>query len=181
MSEEKNHFWVASCQPVISPTSICLFKVNFKRTRTSCKICSHLKIEIANWHFSGVFIVNFEYISHLVPVFSLLTLNILIPTRNVLKLLSVRFILTRWLCFLMRVMAQNPKANHISYSEKISLCSFYHCKNLLMKKLSWCHIVLHIIISVPCILKGPVNFSMKCQALNFISTSLIMISLVFVL
>ena len=46
--KRRAHFRVASCQPVISPTSICLFKVNFKRTRTRRKICSELKIEIAN-------------------------------------------------------------------------------------------------------------------------------------
>ena len=46
--KRRANFRVASCQPVISPTSICLFKVNFKRTRTRCKICSELKIEIAN-------------------------------------------------------------------------------------------------------------------------------------
>ena len=62
---------VASCQPVITPTSICMFKVNFKRTRAKCKIWSELKIEIANWCRSSVFIVNFEHISHLVPVFFL--------------------------------------------------------------------------------------------------------------
>ena len=159
-------FRVASCQPVISQNSICLLKFNFKRTRTRCKTCSELKIEIANWLGSAVFIVNFEHISHLVPLFFLLTLNILIPTRNVLKLLNARLILRRCLCFLMGLMAQNHKTNYISYSGKISLCSFYHCQSLLMKKLSWCHMVLHIIIPVPCILKEPINFSMKCRILS---------------
>ena len=113
--------------------------------------------------------------------FFFLTLNILIPTRNVLKLLNLRLILRRSLCFLIGLMAQNPKTNRISYSGKISLCSFYYCKSILMKKLSWCHIVLQIIILEPCILKGPINFSMKSRALNFICTSLIMINIVFVL
>ena len=110
-----------------------------------------------------------------------LTLNISIPTRKVLKLLNVRLILRSCLCFLMGLMAQNPKTYHISYSGKISLCRFYHCKSLLMKKLLWCLIVLHIIIPVPCILKGPINFSMKSWTLNFICTSLIMINIVFIL
>ena len=76
---------VASCQPVITPTSICLFKVKFKRTRTRCEICWELKTEIEKWHHSSVFIVNFKYIS----IFFLLTLNMLIPTKNVLNLLKV--------------------------------------------------------------------------------------------
>ena len=40
-----------------------MFKVNNKGTR------------MMPWHRSGVFIVNFEHISHLVVVFLLLTLN----------------------------------------------------------------------------------------------------------
>ena len=36
-----------------------------------------------HWHRSGVFIVNFEHISHLVLVFLLLTLNIHLPAGRV--------------------------------------------------------------------------------------------------
>ena len=36
--------------------------------------------EWRQWHRSGVFIVNFEHISHLALVFLLLTLNTLVPT-----------------------------------------------------------------------------------------------------
>ena len=138
-------FRVASCQPVISQNSICLLKFNFKRTRTRCKTCSELKIEIANWLGSAVFIVNFEHISHLVPLFFLLTLNILIPTRNVLKLLNARLILRRCLCFLMGLMAQNHKTNYISYSGKISLFVF-----IIVKDYSWknCHSVIWFCISL---------------------------------
>ena len=39
---------VASFQPIITPTSICLFTDNFNRTREKCEISSELKIEIAN-------------------------------------------------------------------------------------------------------------------------------------
>ena len=59
------------------PPDIYMFKVNNKNTRTSCEICSKLTIktpERRQWRRSGVFI-NFEYISQLVPVFLLLTLN----------------------------------------------------------------------------------------------------------
>ena len=43
-----------------------------------CEICSKLTIqtpEQREWRRSGVFIVNFEHILHLVLVFLLLTLN----------------------------------------------------------------------------------------------------------
>ena len=50
------------------PAGIYLFKVNNRNTRTRCEICSKLIC-------SGVFIVNFEHISHLVLVFLLLTLS----------------------------------------------------------------------------------------------------------
>ena len=49
---------------------IYLLKVNNRNTRTRCEICSKLTIKTP-----GVFIVNFEHISHLVLVFLLLTLS----------------------------------------------------------------------------------------------------------
>ena len=55
-----------------------MFKVNNRSTRTRCEICSKLTIKIPerrHWHRSGIFIVNFEHISHLVLVFLLLTLS----------------------------------------------------------------------------------------------------------
>ena len=60
------------------PAGIYLFKVNNRNTRTRCEICSKLTIntpERRQWRRSGVFIVNFEHISHLVLVFLLLTLS----------------------------------------------------------------------------------------------------------
>ena len=45
---------------------------------TRREMCSKLKIktpERSNWRRSGVFAANFEHISHLAPVFLLLTLN----------------------------------------------------------------------------------------------------------
>ena len=58
------------------PAGNCMFKVNNRNTRTRCEICSKLTIktpERRHLHRSGVFIVNFEHISHLVLVFLLLT------------------------------------------------------------------------------------------------------------
>ena len=60
------------------PAGIYLLKVNNRNTRTRCEICSKLTIntpERRHCRRSGVFIVNFEHISHLVLVFLLLTLN----------------------------------------------------------------------------------------------------------
>ena len=56
-----------------------LLKVNNKNTKTRCEICSKLTVntpERCHWRRSGVFIVNFEHISHLVLEILLLTLNI---------------------------------------------------------------------------------------------------------
>ena len=55
-----------------------MFKVNNRNTRTWCKICSELTIktpERHHWRRSGIFIVNFERISHRVLVFLLLSLS----------------------------------------------------------------------------------------------------------
>ena len=58
------------------PTGIYLLKVNNKSTKTRCEICSKLTIKTPERRRrSGVFIVNFEHISHLVLVFLFLTLN----------------------------------------------------------------------------------------------------------
>ena len=69
------------CIPV--PVGIYLLKVNNRNSRARCKMCLKLTIntsERRHWRRSGVFIVNFEYISHLVLVFLLLTLNRQMPT-----------------------------------------------------------------------------------------------------
>ena len=50
------------------PTGNYMFKVNNRNTGTRCKMCHHRCR-------SGVFTVNFEHISHFVPVFLLLTLS----------------------------------------------------------------------------------------------------------
>ena len=59
-----------------------MFKVNNRNTRARSEICSKLTIKTParhHWRRSGVFIVNFEHISHLAVVFLLLTLNIWMP------------------------------------------------------------------------------------------------------
>ena len=60
------------------PAGNCMFKVNNRNTRARCEICSKLTIKIperCQLRRSGIFIVNFEHISHLVLVFLLLTLS----------------------------------------------------------------------------------------------------------
>ena len=57
---------------------IYLLKGNNRNTRTRREICSKLTIktpERRQWRRSGVFIVNFKHVSHIVLVFLLLTLN----------------------------------------------------------------------------------------------------------
>ena len=60
------------------PANIYMFKVNNTCTRKRCELCSKSTTktpERSQWRRSGIFIVNFEYISHFFLVFSLLTLN----------------------------------------------------------------------------------------------------------
>ena len=53
----------------LHPAGNYMFKVNNRNIRTRCEICSKLTIKIP-----GIFIVNFEHVSHLVLQFLLLTL-----------------------------------------------------------------------------------------------------------
>ena len=58
------------------PAGIYLYKVYNENTQTMCEICSKLTIktpERRQGRRSGVFIVNFEQISHIFQVFPLLT------------------------------------------------------------------------------------------------------------
>ena len=67
--------WCKFCK---CPANIYLLKVNNRNTGKRCEICSKLTkktLERHQWHGSGVFIVTFEYISHLFLVFLLFTLN----------------------------------------------------------------------------------------------------------
>ena len=57
---------------VIYPAGNCNFKVNNRNTRTRFEICAKLICKANNMF---IFTVNFEHISHTVPVFLLLTLS----------------------------------------------------------------------------------------------------------
>ena len=76
------------------PANIYLFKVNNGNTRTKCEICSKLTIKTLGQrkrHRCGVFIIDFEQISHIVwLMFSLLTLNkCLLYSRHFFSKISV--------------------------------------------------------------------------------------------
>ena len=61
--------WVKKREPIhrtmLLPANIYLFEVNNRNTRKMCEICSKLTIKTPERRPSGVFIVNFEHISHL--------------------------------------------------------------------------------------------------------------------
>ena len=62
----------------LTPAGIYLPKVNKRNTRTRYEICSKLAIKIPerhHWRRSGIYIMIFDHISHLVRVFPLLTLS----------------------------------------------------------------------------------------------------------
>ena len=70
-----------------------MFKVDNRNTKRKCEICSKLTIktpERRQWRRSGVFIVNFEQISHLVLVFLLLTLKI--KSRKIFNMYEIRLL-----------------------------------------------------------------------------------------
>ena len=71
----KNSKFLSGFHNEWSPSNVYLFKVRNRKTRNRCEICSKLTIKIPERHRFGVFIVNFEHISHLFLVFLLLTLN----------------------------------------------------------------------------------------------------------
>ena len=62
----------------IFPADSYFFKVNNWNTKIICEICSKITVKMRErrqWSRSGVFIVNFEHISHIALVFSLLNLK----------------------------------------------------------------------------------------------------------
>ena len=60
-----------------------MLKVNNRNTRAQCKIYSKLTIKTPERRHcrSGIFVVNFEHISHLILVFLLITLNMKLPAK----------------------------------------------------------------------------------------------------
>ena len=81
-----NYTFFFSFNSYFISAGIYLLKVNNRNTRIRCEICSKLTIKTPErsqwrqWRGSGVCIVNFEHISHLVLVLLLLTVNKYLPT-----------------------------------------------------------------------------------------------------
>ena len=59
---------------ILCPTDKYMFKVNNKKIRLICWMCSKIKLN-TTWHRSGVFIVVFDQSQYISIVFLLLTLN----------------------------------------------------------------------------------------------------------
>ena len=62
----------------VYPAGNYMLKVSNRNTTTRCDIYSKLTVKIPErrqWRHSGIFIVNFEHISHLALVLLLLTLS----------------------------------------------------------------------------------------------------------
>ena len=73
----------------------CMFKVNNRNTRIRYEICSKLTIKISEWRHwrrSGIFIANFENISHLVLVFPLLSLGKQVPAGNFIVFCNLKML-----------------------------------------------------------------------------------------
>ena len=82
---------LASCNCATQSVFICLkstMETSEKceiRSKLTGKMWNNVKYVRRQWRGSGVFIVNFEHISHIVLVFSLLTLNKLISADHVIS------------------------------------------------------------------------------------------------
>ena len=77
------------------PVDIYLLKVNERNIITRYEICLKFltikKPEQYNWRHSGVFIVNFQHISHLVLVLLLLKLNIFVTVISINIFMGILF------------------------------------------------------------------------------------------
>ena len=76
--------WCDIIKSVDNPTGIYLLRVNNRNSRTRCEIGSQLTIKIPKrrqWRRSGIFIVNFERISHLVLLLSIVNFEHVIAGR----------------------------------------------------------------------------------------------------
>ena len=125
-----------------------MFKVNNERTRPRFKICSKLTIKTPQrryWCRSGVFIVNFEHISHLFLVFLLLTLRVKIKAKiSINKVITFKmikfwfFIVTNQLCIQVRIRLNiaNPQISNKRLGYQ--LIPFQaHLK--FFRSILWCH------------------------------------------
>ena len=126
--------------------SIYQLKVNNRNTSTRCETFSKLIIktpERRHWRRSGVFIVNLEYISHLVLVFLLLTLNMQFPAGVFVNL--AQFEKRRFDKILLISLTQNkyPAGIYLlKVNNRKTRARFETCSKLTIKtpeRRHWCH------------------------------------------
>ena len=99
---------------ILCPTDKYMSKVNNKKIRLICWMCSKLKINTA-WYCSGVFVSDFDHSQHVNIVFPLLTLN---------KCLSAR-------CKRQVIMFWKHKKRYTFFVLKVLFHSIiYHCTKL---------------------------------------------------
>ena len=124
--------WCVCILGGFNPAGIYLFKANNRNTRARCEICLELSIttpEQRQWGHSGVFIVDFEHVSHLALVLLLLTLNMYMPTGNKRKEASSNKSLFQHrgrLGFTKKDVYINPSHPDLRRREKINLNFYFH-------------------------------------------------------
>ena len=111
------------------PAGIYLLKFNSTNTRTRFEICSKLTKKITERQ-SGVFTINFEYISKFVLVFLSMTLNKSRPI-GVYLLLAFLLTLNRYFCFSLEK-SNHFYGNRLSYSFLSSLLKKRSCVLLII-------------------------------------------------
>ena len=102
---------------ILCPTDQHMFKVNNKKIRLICWMCSKLKINTA-WHLPGVLIVDFDYSQHINIVCLLLTLNKYLSVGCERQVIIFWKHKKRYICLAIKV------------ARPISLTAIYHCTEL---------------------------------------------------
>ena len=87
---------------ILCPTDKYISKVNNKKIRLICWMCSKLKINIA-WHLSGVFVADFDHRQHVNIVFLLLTLNKHLSAGCKRQVIMFWKHKKRYICFVLKV------------------------------------------------------------------------------
>ena len=100
---------------ILCPTDKYMSKVNNKKIRLICWMCSKLKINTA-WHCSGVFVADFDHSQHVNIVFLLLTLNKYLSAGCERQVIIFWKHKKRYICFVLKV--ESPLLfNNISLHE----------------------------------------------------------------
>ena len=87
---------------ILCQTDKYISKVNNKKIRSICWMCSKLKINTA-WHHSGVFVTDFDHNQHVNIVFLLLTLNKYLSARCESQVIMFWKHRKRYICFVLKL------------------------------------------------------------------------------